>query len=36
LNLAEAPEPDAADALALALAYGQTQSKHGLGELKRL
>lgn len=31
LNLAELPAPDAADALALALAYAQTNSRLGLG-----
>jgi Holliday junction resolvasome RuvABC endonuclease subunit len=31
LNLAELPTPDAADALALALAFAQTHSATGLG-----
>jgi crossover junction endodeoxyribonuclease RuvC len=36
LNLAELPEPDAADALALALAHAQSQSRVGLALPKRL
>lgn len=36
LNLAEMPAPDAADALALALTYAQTQSRHGLGAPKKI
>jgi crossover junction endodeoxyribonuclease RuvC len=36
LNLAELPAPDAADALALALAHAQENSRHGLTPLKRI
>jgi crossover junction endodeoxyribonuclease RuvC len=36
LHLAELPEPDAADALALALAHAQTQGRHGLAQPKRI
>ena len=36
LNLAEAPDADAADALALALAYAQSTSRHGLEGPKRI
>jgi len=36
LRLSEVPEPDAADALALALAHGQEQSRHGLSTPKRI
>jgi crossover junction endodeoxyribonuclease RuvC len=36
LNLAELPAPDAADALALALAYAQTNLRHGLNAPKRI
>jgi crossover junction endodeoxyribonuclease RuvC len=36
LNLAELPAPDAADALALALTYGQTTNRFGLAALKRI
>ncbi len=36
LNLAEQPEPDAADALALALAYAQTNSRFQLAPPKRV
>jgi crossover junction endodeoxyribonuclease RuvC len=36
LNLAELPEPDAADALAVALAFTQSQGRHGLTVLKRI
>ena len=36
LNLAELPAPDAADALALALAHAQENSRHGLTTLKKI
>lgn len=36
LNLPQAPEPDAADALALALAYAQERNRLGLTRLKQL
>jgi crossover junction endodeoxyribonuclease RuvC len=36
LGLAEAPESDAADALALALAYAQTQGRYSLDSLKKV
>lgn len=36
LNLAEQPDPDAADALALTLAFVQTQSGHSLAQPKRI
>ena len=36
LNLPEPPEPDAADALALALAFTQTNSRHSLEQPKRV
>lgn len=36
MNLAELPAPDAADALALALTYAQTNSARGLGAPKRI
>ena len=36
LNLAELPEPDAADALALALAYAQTLSRYTFDSAKRI
>lgn len=36
LNLPEAPEPDAADALALALAHAQEQSRHRLAPARKL
>lgn len=36
LGLAEAPESDAADALALALAYGQTHARYSLAPLKKI
>jgi crossover junction endodeoxyribonuclease RuvC len=36
LNLAEIPEPDAADALALALAHAQTSGRFGLSAPKRI
>jgi Holliday junction resolvasome RuvABC endonuclease subunit len=36
LHLNEAPPADAADALALALAYAQTTSRHGLDAPKRV
>jgi crossover junction endodeoxyribonuclease RuvC len=36
LRLAELPEPDAADALALALAHGQEQNRYSLTSPKRL
>jgi len=36
LNLAELPAPDAADALALALAHAQENSRHGLTLLKKI
>jgi crossover junction endodeoxyribonuclease RuvC len=36
LNLAELPAPDAADALALALAHAQENSRHGLTVLKKI
>jgi crossover junction endodeoxyribonuclease RuvC len=36
LNLAEPPEPDAADALALALAHAQENSRQGLTPLKKI
>ena len=36
LNLAELPEPDAADALALALVHAQENSRHGLTPLKKI
>ncbi len=36
LNLAELPAPDAADALALALAHSQETSRHSLTPLKRI
>ena len=36
LNLAELPAPDAADALALALAHAQENSRHGLTPLKKI
>jgi len=36
LNLAELPAPDAADALALALAHAQENSRHGLTPPKRI
>lgn len=36
LNLPEAPEPDAADALALALTYAQTHSRYDFAPAKRL
>lgn len=36
LNLADQPDPDAADALALALAFVQTQSGHSLAQPKRI
>ena len=36
LNLAEPPEPDAADALALALAYAQTISRYTFDSAKRI
>ena len=36
LNLPEPPEADAADALALALAFMQTNSRHSLGQPKRV
>jgi Holliday junction resolvasome RuvABC endonuclease subunit len=34
--LAELPAPDAADALALALAYAQSQGRFSLGAPKRI
>jgi crossover junction endodeoxyribonuclease RuvC len=36
LNLAELPAPDAADALALALAHAQENSRHGLSQPKKI
>jgi crossover junction endodeoxyribonuclease RuvC len=36
LNLAELPAPDAADALALALAHAQANSRHGLSVPKKI
>jgi crossover junction endodeoxyribonuclease RuvC len=36
LNLAELPAPDAADALALALAHAQQNSRHGLNAPKKI
>jgi crossover junction endodeoxyribonuclease RuvC len=36
LNLAEMPDPDAADALALALAYAQGNSRYNLSPLKKI
>ena len=36
LNLAELPAPDAADALALALAHAQENSRHNLTPLKKI
>jgi len=36
LNLDELPAPDAADALALALAHAQENSRHGLNTLKKI
>ena len=36
LHLAEPPAPDAADALALALAHAQTQGRYSLGATKRI
>ena len=36
LNLAELPAPDAADALALALAHAQENSRHGLNVPKKI
>jgi crossover junction endodeoxyribonuclease RuvC len=36
LNLAELPAPDAADALALALAHAQENSRHGLSVPKKI
>ena len=36
LNLAELPEPDAADALALALVHAQETSRHGLTPPKKI
>jgi crossover junction endodeoxyribonuclease RuvC len=36
LGLAEAPEADAADALALAIAYAQSQGRYSLDPLKRV
>jgi crossover junction endodeoxyribonuclease RuvC len=36
LNLAELPAPDAADALALALAHAQENSRHGLNTPKKI
>jgi crossover junction endodeoxyribonuclease RuvC len=36
LGLAEPPEPDAADALALALAYNQSQARYSLEPLKKV
>lgn len=36
LNLAETPEPDAADALALALAHAQTNSRYNLSPAKKI
>ena len=36
LNLAELPAPDAADALALALAHAQGNARHGLTPLKKI
>ena len=36
LNLSGLPEPDAADALALALAHAQEQSRHGLAMPKQI
>ena len=36
LRLAELPDPDAADALALALAHGQEQNRYSLVSPKRL
>jgi len=36
LNLAELPAPDAADALALALAHAQENSRHGLSAPKKI
>ena len=36
LNLAELPAPDAADALALALAHAQENSRHGLAQSKKI
>jgi crossover junction endodeoxyribonuclease RuvC len=36
LNLTEPPQPDAADALALALAHVQSQSRYSLTSLKRI
>ena len=36
LNLAEPPEPDAADALALALAHAQTDARHPLSAPRRI
>lgn len=36
LNLAELPEPDAADALALALAHAQENARNGLTPLKKI
>jgi Holliday junction resolvasome RuvABC endonuclease subunit len=36
LRLADCPEPDAADALALALAHAQEQGRYGLTTPKRV
>lgn len=36
LHLAEPPAPDAADALALALTYGQEQSRYSFGSSKKI
>lgn len=36
LNLAELPDPDAADALALALTHAQEQNRHSLTQRKRI
>jgi len=36
LNLSELPEPDAADALALALVHGQANSRYSLNAPKRI
>jgi len=36
LNLAEQPAPDAADALALALAHAQENLRHGLNAPKKI
>jgi len=36
LNLAKPPAPDAADALALALAHAQENSRYNLTALKRI